>query len=432
MQKNNIKKFKVFEADIKKNTGVDKDYIDDIEKDVLDKIYMPNEEEEMKALMDMHRKIGFVPDMNRMVPPPMPRPGEPMPSLSEIIRNTHFIWKDQRKKKSLENLIVKIATEQYQTIINALNIELDVKLVLPNNLLDDVDDIPDTAPNEEIEKDLIPDIDKRKIVNSIIQGSAKNSHRLIHMYKDDFDEITPGLTDSLDEVIKNNENKQWYILLKSTPEDITGGAPGGVAKVDYEDTDDGDFKMKVIARGVDPIILLHETVKGIYEAMLQSGSLPEDSEKAREVLKYTDTKQDEEQDLLYGEYIKKDLVNFISSHPDIDKIPNGIEYICGHMVELPTQDFLKLIKDILIEKTNFSKNWLNDSVKYFIEQFDKYNKDKTEYDLDNQEDSEQYNDKAVLDYSEWSERELQNALDTAFDNNDKELIKKLGDELSRR
>jgi hypothetical protein len=231
--------------------------------------------------------------------------------------------------------------------------------------------------------ELKKEVDKRKIANSIAQGEAKNTHRMIHIpeVREALDAINPRLFTLYDDLLKTNEYQDWMIPA-NIQKDMWVNQPDGMAgqnavrwiededKEDHSkfkpgadneggDGDSGDssegssdgedhsnMKPIIIVKGKDFPMLLHEAVKGVYELINQRG-IPEDGEMAANVMLNTDTIEDEIQDLRYGPYIAKALRSFINVNTKTNEYPELLQFTYGELIALPADDFLRIMKGIL-------------------------------------------------------------------------------------
>jgi hypothetical protein len=486
MGKGVIKSFNIFEARLRDNRGLSKDYLDNIKS-----------EEERKSFeegrVDPMQLTGMAIELNRL------HGGRLRPTPFGMIPS----WPDKDKKEKIEKLAKDIIEEEYGRIIDVLNIDMDIKLVDPDEMRDMKGEMgeneeesennlkPNMEEREIDDEDLIADIEKRKLVNVITQGSAKNVHRLIHLYKNKIDEVDPQIFNLMDRLIKTQERMEWQLPEEEGMGKLIIQFMNGYSKVEFEDEEDEeeveekveefdldsllsgdedemeefeekfeDFsgKIKVTSRGIDLVILLHEAVKGIYE-VLGSPSLPEENEeRANQIMYNTDTANDEFEDLRYGPRIRQDLLNWINSNNKIDKLEDPFEYVWGAMVQLTNTKFLEIFKDAIIGKTGVADRWLDKTLDDLIQSFEEYDQEVYNYEEEERQDNdgdewkqetgyaddqdfedEDENDSEELpeetgevDYSEWSERDLERELDRAFDNNDMELVRKLGEELNKR
>jgi len=340
-------------------------------------------------------------------------------------------------------------------------------------------------------------IDKRKIANSIIQGEAKNTKNILHT-----EEVKSGLrqifgdrkaTDIFslwDQITKMANKLDWQIPIEDKArmmEDQPIGMAGACAcewpdkpeateeqkndildSLDNDDDDDDDCdggdcefggadesieelfsqgNPKIKAVGIDFPMLLHETVKGIYE-MIAAVAIPEDAKVATLVQKATSSFMDEAEDFRYGPYIAADIRDFIFKNNKSLEYPNIREFVFGRLMSMPDDEFFDTIKKILQSKLDGRDN---QSVRSKIDNIiDDVISDIKKWELgevmghDNENDDDKSDDDKSDDYKSDNEFDvpstdvkmgkvdLQKAMDAALDDGDMELFKKLGKEYSKR
>ena len=105
----------------------------------------------------------------------------------------------------------------------------------------------------------------------------------------------------------------------------------------------GEIQPTIKVRALDFVMIIHETVKGIYQ-LIASHSIPESEEAEKKIVKYTETVDDELEDLRYGPYIAKDIRDFINKNPKANKVKNVREFVYGELCQLPPKEFSELIK----------------------------------------------------------------------------------------
>ena len=504
-----IENFKVFEAKLRNNRAFSNEYLDDIQR---------RGEQESIDLQNQGTNIG---NIMRFVNQLMEIQG------SKRTASGNIEWQDRERKEKLETLVVNIINKEYGALIDALDVELDIKLVDgDDNLQQGADemqlspeDIELSDPNEEEEEedgdsddeneeeqgeeqvevtedDILAEVDKRKIINNITQGSAKNVHRLIHLYKEEIDEIDPRLFEVMDRLIKSQESFEWDSNNSLANSDGAGKVlrdhMNGYAKLEFKDDeddedDDGeddseypeeelnfdgmeadDFRGATLkARAIDLVVLLHESVKVIYE-MLGSAGIPEDEEIAKIVMNNTDTLDDEYEDLRYGVYIRRDLLAFVSANPALDSMNNGFEYVWGRLVEMPAQDFTDLFQAMLIDEfkerrlrvkvresgnkfktiSGTSRQIIDLIIDIIQDEEEEYQKQLRDYEEDQRQDNSgdewkksmnndsedtvldepqeaQVSKKQEVDYSEWSKKDILAEVDRLLDAGEFEKIAKL-------
>ena len=376
-------------------------------------------------------------------------PQEFMSNINKMIRL------QQGHENELENIAINIVKSFYGTILDDIN--FDVKIVKPG----DKEQIEmsqkisfEKEPNFEIKKsgDEITklEIDKRKIVNNIIQGESFNTFKLFQLMKDHIDEINPELSKLYNKIVDDSYTLYWRMpeepqvrMVKDLPQF------GNYFEVKY---DDNNITIKV--RALDMAALVHEMVKGVYELIAQRG-IPEDKEMAEVVLKHTDTYWDEIEDLRYGPKIASDIRDFINKSPNIDKYPNLREFVFGYMVDsqtLPTTEFMELINGILTNSSE-AREKINEFVEMAISEITNYEQ---EPDYEQEEELPDINiddlfnkpkpvpdepkvvSKSPMDYSKLTEpefktkfAELERELNKAFDSDDMNKAKEIGAEINR-
>lgn len=523
-----MKKFQKFleEVDIKGNPGIpgegpqkkpdDKKYLSDVEKRAKD-------------------RLGIRPEDRPMMTPMGPRPSRKEMQLGMEIGQmcSQALRKSDGYEKELSDLATDVIYNMYKSLVDKYQIELDIKLVKPRDIKPFMDeceecDMPDIPEMREItDPVLIKEIQKRKIANLIIQGEAKNTKHILHS-----DEVKSGLKDILgnrngeeyfrilDKITKIADQLDWLAdpQMRAEMMELHPEGMAGACKVDWKpkekkdedeeqeeqeqeidldailakgDDEDGEEDTEAVeneegktpilrARGVDFAMLLHESVKGLFEILSLSG-LPVvrdednevDKEKTKEFLQkiYGNTGLgDEPQDWQYGPEVASDLRDFVNKNDKIDTFPNLREELWKYMLDrntMPTDEFLsfmrgilnntpearrkmdtiidKLIKKIKDEKEAWDK-YENDMEEY-NRQMEEYNRQMAEYkdkgelaggeeggedeedEIEklirkaNQPDPEEESDE--IDYSRMSKGQLNDELNAALDNQDYALATKI-------
>jgi len=351
-------------------------------------------------------------------------------------------------------------------------------------------------------------VDKAKLINNIIQGEAKNTKKILHseLVKQGLERIfgataAKDIFKVWDDITKVADKLDWIIPIEQKAgmmADMSQGMAGSVSvdwneaeeNDEFEGDDDDESEVPsprsaedilkeiengkdlsdlegeidelfdngnpmIKAIGVDFPMLLHETVKGIYELIAAAYLPSEDSEekeikKAKVVKMATTSFEDEAEDFRYGPYIAGALRDFINDCEGSDRYPNMREYVFGRMVLLEAKEFLSLMKGILDKKDSAKKQIeemiseiIDEIREYEIEMIDEpeddldYGSDYEEDDLfasgDDEEDeieklikqTTKKEQEAEGDYSKMSKRELQELIDAALDAGDFETLKKI-------
>lgn len=433
-----MKDFKKFleEVDIKGNPGI------------------PGEPDKRRGepgyLSDVERRakqrLGIRPeDMPRMtMRGPMPSPKEMRlgSEMMELLGTS--IEMSRGNEEALSKLATDVIYNIYKDVIDRYEIELDIKLVRPGRIkpfMDESEDSEMEMPRMRkiTDEDTIREIHKRKIVNLIIQGEAKNTKHILHSdeVKDGFEEILgerngKELFRVLDKLTKNADQLDWMAdeqvraeMMEQMPDGMAGACAVEWKPKDKkedekeekpyqeEQPEDDEYQEEegsvqfdemtpiLRARGVDFSMLLHEGIKGLFEILSIAG-LPvvkdedneEDKEKTKELLNkiYANTGLgDEPQDWKYGPEIAADLRDFINQNSDIDKYPNVRAELWKLMVDketMPTNEFLELMRGILA-KTPEARTKVDRLIKKVIDTLDsekgaedQYQRDLQQYERD--------------------------------------------------
>lgn len=219
-------------------------------------------------------------------------------------------------------------------------------------------EIPVKIPQEEI--------DRRKIINNVMQGEAQNVHSMMYTEKEKLDNINPKL---LELYVKNLEINRKFDWDENRPdlsqfmEDHPEMANCMETDYDGENSQEDEVKPCIKVRVLDFPMLIHETVKGIYELMSHK-AIPDDPIVAEKLLKLTDTLKDEEEDIKYGPFIAADIRDYINNllqkteTEEIQYLPNLREFIFSKMLDLPANKFVELIKNILMGKIDKADDML--------------------------------------------------------------------------
>jgi len=359
-------------------------------------------------------------------------------------------------------------------------------------------------------------VDVAKLINAIGQGEAKNTKHILHsdVVKNGLREIFGRNADEIfkvwDDTSKVADKLDWLIPIEVKAQMMAnqmGGMAGAVqvswpeaekAKENEEsgeeqnndcpscqDAEDilknieegGDLDSnkeeisellsngnpKISVVGVDFPMLLHETVKGIYQ-LIGSAWLPavgaskKDIKKAEIIKTATSSFEDEAEDFRYGPYLAGALRDFINTCPNVDRYSNIREYVWGDMCYMAqTKEgkikFLKLFEGIL-EKTDAAKKQITEMINDIIERIKEYEisqidePQQPEYSEPEEMEEPEGEDEieklirstqqepteveGEVDYSKLSRKQLDGELNDALDRGDKKALDAISKELQKR
>lgn len=454
-----MKNFQKFleEVSIKGNPGVpgegerqpgDKDYLSDIERRAKDRMGLTGRE----------------------------HPGQFVPRLMELVGLSQNLTRGSEDE--VENLAKDIILSNYGDILEG--VELDIKLVRSGN------EVANFMQQQKCEggacppppnfrrltdPEVIKRIHKAKLANNIIQGEAKNTKHILHT-----DEVKEGLRQIFgegytqifniwDEISKIADKLDWVIPIEHKA-DMMERAPQGMAgavaldwvpeenEEENEEEDDEEFNVEddaqveeeesytpvIRSRGIDFPMLLHETVKGIYE-LIASVSQPgmDASEKEisdAETVKLNVTSfLDEAEDFRTGPEIAADLRDFINANPNSTYNKNMREFVFGKMMDpnyMTSTEFLDLFRGIL-NKTTEARTKVDKIIDEVIAELKSYELDQAlpgqsiDYNVDDVDGGETIEpvSEPEQDLSQLSQRKIQELIDDALDAGDFEEVRKI-------
>jgi len=398
--------------------------------------------------------------------------GADIPGFMSLVSRARQI--QSGKEKELEKLAEDAIRSYYGSILE--DVTLNIKFPKEGQIKKSMENVPSEPPEmpqlkELKDSNIISEIQKRKIANNITQGEAKNTKLCLNL-----PEVRDGLTRILGQE-KGTEYKEllnkiteiagffdWQIPMEVQLEMWTRDKSGFSGSVSVEWVSDKeenteDLAQKVLgdlendtevpeeaeeifeqtaptinALGTDFAMLLHETIKGIYE-LIASVAIPDDEETAETIIMNTDTLADEIEDLRYGPEIAADLRDFINEFPETADIPNLREHVFGKMMAMDAKDFLNLMYMILNEDSR-AKPVVQEFVDEISEEINRYELGQAGIDNDDDyEPGEEYGEitgrastqtePEEVDYSELSKREIEKLIDKALDAKDFDTVRDL-------
>lgn len=379
----------------------------------------------------------------------------------------------QPYKKELEAIAKNAILGLYSEILDGVN--LDIKFAKKGEIQNTMEETPEEPQSPELEelkdKGIISAIQMRKIGNNIGQGEAKSVKKALNL---------PETRDAILSLMGQQDGKKYIELLNkiteiadffdwSIPMEVqkemwkaNKDGFAGSAKVSWDEKKENPDKEKdledflkslesgniedaeddlsdltgvsVIARGHDFAMLLHETIKGIWQLIL-ANNIPSDEGSAEIVVMNTDTLADELEDLRYGPYIAADLREFINTFKESSEIENLKERVAGELMVMDPAKFLDLFRNILngfvmgdamaldIAKKETQK--IIDSIKNELSKYDltqagieTYSEEPEEVEMGAEVKDDNY-------YANLSKREIEKEIDAALDAGDFEKVKML-------
>lgn len=392
------------------------------------------------------------------------------------------------REEELEELAKQVILQNYGEILDG--VELDIKLVRSGGQIQQFMSDCESEQQEQQEgpqmrqiKDpaTINKIHKAKLGNNIIQGEAKNTKHIIateevrdglaEIFGPDADRILDmwkemsNLADKMDWIIPievksqmmeqapeglagavsidwkpKKEKEEEPKEKKSAADDFINSILGDLAQGEEPNEEDvEDFQEEVEsaqprirARGIDFPMLIHETVKGIYE-LIASIQFPSADATEAEIHQAETVKLnvssflDEAEDFRTGPEIAADFRDFINENPKAQH-PNMRAFIFGKMMDsnyISDEEFLKLFRGIL-NKTPEARKKIDQMINEVNTELNQYELGQV-IDVEEPYQVEVPQSKSTKDddYSQMSQREIQSLIDDALDAEDYDKVRML-------
>tara|TARA_Y100000361_G_C11155450_1_gene343811 strand:+ start:948 stop:2399 length:1452 start_codon:yes stop_codon:yes gene_type:complete len=359
---------------------------------------------------------------------------------------------EAQHKDELEQLAIDIVSEEFDIPDDML----DAELLPPGSPLDlenDEEDGDEEEPEEfqpqsaERMEELEIEVDKRNIINALMQGASKKGHYIFHMVADELDQIDPRLMGLYGKLMSLADFQYWII-----PDQAMGGQIGGTEKIKWVEAgdeneggeEDEDLEMPKDTRELEPRIeakawifplLVHELIKGSMELAASNwGEGHLDFEEQKHVIQRADTIEGEIWGMRLGPGMWEKFVECID--PEDYSIK---QWLFHELTKLPADKFMKFIKEILSQSGKCSevishlKELHEADSDEELEDFIMGDEDNFEDGLDDLmvdagvEDPiiPQQEEPREIDYSEMSKREIESLIDDALDAGDIDTVEKL-------
>jgi hypothetical protein len=366
---------------------------------------------------------------------------------------------EARHKDALERLAIDIVSEEFDIPQEMLEVEL----VPPGSKLsidsdeeeEEEDETPSSQPQSKQPKSaerleqLEIEVDKRNIINAMMQGAAKKGHYIFHMVADELDSIDPRLMGLYGKLMSIADFQYWVI-----PDTVMGGQIGGTEKIvwkkaekdfsndpDDSNEEDGGENIEVSKGEEYPVVvakawifplLVHELIKGSMELAASSwaeGHL--DFEEQKQVISLADTPSNEIWGMRLGPGMWEKFLECVD-----DEDYDIKQWLFRELTKLPAQKFHEFVKEILSgsqrckeimkELKDLHNEDQSDSLEDMFDEtgYDDMGDilnhlgDESSTETDEIEDEDTY-------YKNMSKSELQKLIDDALDSGDFEKVSKL-------
>ena len=287
-----------------------------------------------------------------------------MPLVQTMMQaHNNIVRTENNYREQLENLAIEVVKKQLG--LEDDDFIFDAKIVGMGEI--DTDDFNREEPGEQqpqmdevdVEIDLYDDLQtldlekaKRRLINTMIQGSSKKGHYMYHMVADRVREITGSdtLINQYGVLMSVNDTLYWQ-LSDETMQSMMGGG-GGEPQVGGKESVDRETDPPTIhAKAVNFPILIHELIKGVMENFSILGR-PKDEEGNElpfdDIESSEDTLEKEMWDLRLGPAIWNRVRNQFPEETLIEEDKYRLQLILFiHIIQKPAKEFLVLMKEVL-------------------------------------------------------------------------------------
>jgi hypothetical protein len=249
---------------------------------------------------------------------------------------------------------------------------------------------------ETDEEQFQSEVDKRNVINLIIQGEAKKGHYsfMKPSYMARISEIDPQLPTLYRQVMAAND--LLYFTMEQMIEMMGQTGQGVAGKVEIQDADEDEDEgggdegpdTKIVAVGLIFPILLHEIIKGLEEAPAREQFADMDPGRATDVMGQTDILSNEPMQLRLGPSVVE-LIKYALPDEMFEPENSGLNpWFKRELYKIAAKEFLNLIGDAISE----NKTEKERARKRFTEvmrtaqaakkEYDDYNAGKDQEDMD--------------------------------------------------
>lgn len=350
------------------------------------------------------------------------------------------LQKEARHKRELEQLAIKLVSEEYGVPEDAVDFEATItghpqlggqEIRKTGLKMRKGDKRP---PQGKTAEELKPNVTKRRLMNAMMHGAARKGQNLFHMASDELRRIDPSLSQDYSKLMAGNDFMYWALSDDTIAQESESGTHAGQVRVVLSGP-----KPKIIAQGMTFPFLLHELTKGVLELISLHG-LDVDKETRDYVLDKTDNLESEPMDIRLGVKIWEKLLETM----DVDALPYKAQ-IFTRLSELSPSQFNNIINGLL-KGSEQAKEEIRDIVYDVIRENNEENVEQAMKKFrepeeggtetpegpkgPDEEDDELARllgkkggqEEEVDDPRTWSKRELENARDEALDNGDYKAV----------
>lgn len=291
-----------------------------------------------------------------------------MRSRDDIQNFGNLIERSVRLQSGHEEELSQLTVEAFRELYGYLleEIELDLKVSTREEVKGSMEETPDKPEMPELEEledqGLINQVHKRKILRTIQQGKGLSAKSILNLsiFKNGLTQIMgqeaaaeyltvlnkianvaqffdwempeelqkqmwqarQGFSGSCDIEFDEEETKEKEDIAQKVLDDLANGEDI-TDSPDAEELVDG-LNVRIVARGIDLSVLIHESIKGIYKLITQAALESLYGGDAEKVLMNTDTLFDELQEIKFGRQMQDAFFKQVSEHPIVARKINDM------------------------------------------------------------------------------------------------------------
>ena len=287
---------------------------------------------------------------------PLQRGMQGVMQLQQTLMNAHnnVVAIERNHREELEQLAIELVMKEMGIPEGA--VEFDAKIVGMGEI--DMSDFGHDEENEEnpeqvdVENEIeifneLQNLDlekaKRRMINAIIQGASKKGHYMFHLVPERLEQITgnPNILNLYGTLMSINDIVYWQI----SDDAIKGLGNSAAGKESAEGPEEEGGPGKVIARGINFPVLVHELIKGTMELIALQGKPEGDFS---DIESSEDTLEKEMWDLRLGPAIWDRIRSQFPEDVLTDENKRELQsYLLLEIFKLPAKKFLVLVKELL-------------------------------------------------------------------------------------
>jgi len=281
-----------------------------------------------------------------------------------------------KHKKVLEDLAIEMVKKEFdiadddmeiigELTTNIVNVDSIRKSPLPNS-----ETKLEFKDHNEI-KAVSKEVEKRRFINAMIQGSAKKCNHMFHLVDEELNKIDYRLLDNYSKIMAMADFS-YYIF-----DDALMNQPGGIVEIKLPRVD-GE-KISIHAKAMTLPVLIHELIKGVMEVISVHG-LPKNPKVAEFVMGKADYMYAEHWDMRLGSCLWE---RFTAMIEPIDF--HLKHHIYCDLIELPVEEFNDKMREIM-GGTLKGKKVINDIVSNIKEDIKRDDLEDALYNLEGDDD----------------------------------------------